>query len=288
MANFVEILSDGRYREDGVNQASAARVFEYDGLVDQWRGEIEAAVPKGSAHPVYSDLRAEDYTIDPLIGNARARVTVLYSNYGKYSRFVYIPPKVGDRVKWTQGTVYVEDRFFVNEKIRALEVDNPTPVDRWQPLEIKIAKQPRELRKAVVTLPRLTEPVLAYITSQSGKLHYNPGGDGSPEVGPAYASGKWFMFEAPDGIETSKEEVQLTYTWRHDPGIKVLPIQLPPGDVIALPNTLYGYFRLPFHTLVPYYLGGDRTVQPSYLQTITTDVGGTQGRGWLSLPGMVL
>lgn len=284
---FTEVLPDSYMESDGVDQKIAYRVFESDTPVQAWESEIALIAPKGSAHPNDPTLIAERHGVEPLIGNARTRVRVYYSNYGRFSSSFSFR-KAGDRVKWVQSNIYEDDAIYLNEKIRANEEGHPTPVIRWVPLEVKINKQPRELRKATVRIPRLTAAQLRYITSQNGKLHYDPGGAGGPES-PPFTSGKWYQFEAPDGIETSKEEVTLTYVWRHDPGVPFTELEgIGPTTDIALPNTLYGYFRLPFHRLVPYYLGGDRTVQPSYAFVRLAGTGGSGGDGWIILPGMVL
>lgn len=291
MPSLVEVLADSRYTVDGVGQAEAVRVFEYEGVVDNWKAEIDTVAPINSPHPFYPNVKVDRHVADPLIGNARGRVSVLYSSNGKYSRFVYVPRKQGDEIQWTQGGTYVEDEFFINESVISIEADNPEPVVTWQPRAIHLNKQPRELRRCTVALPNLTADQLKFITSQNGKLHFDPGGGAEPEPDGKYTSGRWFMFEAPEGLETTREEIRVTYMWRGDSGIRILPIQFPPATPpdpapLAAPTSIYGYFRLPFHKLVPYYLGGDRTVQTSNLQVITAEDGGVGGFGWLSLPGI--
>ena len=289
MANFTEIFTDTRIDVDGADQRTAYRMFEYDGPADSWESEIQTFVPSGSAHPMYPDLVAERFEIDPLIGNARTRVKVYYSNYARFSGTIFIERKVGDAPIWTTTFTKVSDRLLGCLRSRKeVQVSTgsgtQTQTKRvWGVVPFELEDQERIIRKAEVRVKVLTDAQLNYIVGQSGKLHYF----GTDTADPTYSSGNWYRFQAPDGIETTRKELSFTYSWLHDPGITTKDV---PSPDYAFGVPASGYLRKPWHVQVPIE-PDDPTVAANpitFSQFRQYDVGGTNGRGWQLLPGMVV
>lgn len=281
---FVEVLSDSRYDIDGAGQATGYRIFESDTPVDSWEGD-PTLPPQGSAHPFYPDLKLERFEVDPLIGNARTRVKAYYSNYDRFSSTVYLGRKQGQPINWTTTFTRVADRLLgcVRDR-RQVQKNGTTETQRvWTVVPFDLTDQVRIVRKAAVVIPFLTTIQLEYIVGQSGKLHYF----GSDTADPTFSSGNWYRFEAPDGIETSKTEISFTYSWVHDPGITTKAV---PDPIYAFGIPESGYLRKPWHVQVP-IPPNDPTQETNpirFAQFRPYDEGGTNGRGWATLPGMVL
>ena len=281
---FEEIIPASFVVEDGADQRSGERVFESNTPVQAWQGDPSLPT-KGSNHPNYPDMVLEKFEAVPLIGNARTRVVAYYSNYDKYSATVFLGRKQGQTITWTTTFTRVQDQLRACLRSKKTVQRNGTDqIQRvWTVVTFDLPDQERLIRKASVVVPRLTDAQLAMILRESGKLHYF----GTDAGDPTFSSGNWYRFTAPDGLESSKTEVTIDYSWLHDPGITTKDV---PGVDYAFGIPESGYLRKPWHLQIPNEPDDPtQAANPiTFSQFRPYDVGAAGGRAWQSLPGMVL
>jgi hypothetical protein len=239
-----------------------------------------------TSHPDHNAAILDSYDVSR--DGTELLVTANFSSDRSYTFREQVDPYATSPFRGWAGSVTTETVKIPFSRRAQVEVTSGTTtdtVDYWELQEIDVLTAMRVHRRDVVVTD--IEAAIAAMEAQHNKLHRIPN----------QTNGRWYRFES-GGYEQGEGGVAtkwiVHYSWIYDPGHTSVAfnlgnddIDLPPTTFSALVPAMYPgveWLRPPFHQVIPIPFG---VGQPFYYDLLLPyDVGGTNGNGWTTLPGL--